>query len=108
MNVRAFLLLVVLLVFSVYSLYVIGSTGIVGFFQQELSTAPGVQVFVDLVIACMLGLIWMRGDAASRGLPFAPYAVLTLCLGSIGLLSYLLHRELKAHRTSESRRVATA
>lgn len=104
MNVRAFVLLVALLVFSVYSFYVIGSTGVVGFFQQELSTAPGVQVFLDLVIACMLGLVWMRGDAASRGLPFAPYAVLTLCLGSIGLLSYLLHRELKAQRTATTPR----
>lgn len=108
MNFRTILLLGVLLLFSAYSFYVIGSTGVIGFFQQAHSTPAGIQVLVDLVIACTLGLIWMRGDAATRGLPFAPYAVLTLCLGSIGLLSYLLHREVKAHRTSESHRVAHA
>ena len=35
----------------------------------------------------------MWGDARERGLPFWPYAVLGLFLGSVGPLAYLIHRE---------------
>jgi hypothetical protein len=40
--------------------------------------------------------------------PFAPYVVLTLTLGSIGLLGYWLHREVRGRRAVGSESVATA
>jgi hypothetical protein len=86
----------VLVAFTAYSVYAISVHGLIGFFETELSTPAGIQVFVDLVIALTCALFWMAGDARERGLPFWPYLVLTLCVGSIGLLSYLIHRELRA------------
>ena len=94
---KTFLLCLVLAAFSAFTAWSIGvHGGPIGFFEAELSTAAGVQVLLDLVIACSLALVWMSGDAQERGLPYWPYFVLTLCLGSIGLLSYVIHRELRA------------
>lgn len=86
----------VLAAFSAFSAYAISVHGLVGFFATVVSTPAAVQVLVDVVIALGLALAWMAGDARERGLPFLPYLALTLCLGSIGLLSYLIHRELRA------------
>ena len=51
---------------------------------------------MDLTISLALIVLWMWSDAAERGLPFWPYAVVTLALGSLGPLAYLIHRELRA------------
>jgi len=91
-------LALVLAAFSAFTAYALAFHGLVGFFETELSTPAGVQVLVDVVIALTFSLVWMAGDARERGLPFLPYLALTLCLGSIGLLSYLIHRELRAAR----------
>ena len=48
------------------------------------------QVFADIAIALVLVLAWMWRDAASTGRRFWPYAIVTLMLGSIGPLLYLL------------------
>ena len=108
MNFRAFLLLDVLALFLGYTIYVVATVGYVGFFEQTLSSPVGIQLFADIVIACTLALIWMRGDARTSGVPFAPYLLLTLVLGSVGLLGYLLHRALRERRAEVARRVATA
>jgi hypothetical protein len=91
----------VLAAFSALTLYAIGSYGYVGFFEVLLSNVVGIQVLADIVVACTLALVWMSGDARERGLPFWLYAALTLFLGSIGLLAYLIHRELRALRTPQ-------
>lgn len=90
--------------FGALTFYAVASYGYVGFFEALLSNVVGVQVLADIVIACSLALLWMHGDARERGLPFWIYAVVTLFLGSIGLLSYLIHRELRTVRAP--RRVA--
>jgi hypothetical protein len=94
--IRTLALVLVLAAFSAYTAYALAVHGLVGFFEVELATPAGTQVLLDLVIACGLALVWMAGDARERGLPFWPYLALTLCLGSIGLLSYVIHRELRA------------
>ena len=53
----------------------------------------GIQVLVDLVIACGLAAVCMIINARKRGVNPWGYVVLTLFLGSIGPLSYLLVRE---------------
>jgi hypothetical protein len=103
MNFRAFLLFDVLVAFLVFTLWVIASVGYVGFFQQTLSSPVGIQLFVDLVIALTFVLVWMRSDSKATGVPLAPYVVLTLVLGSVGPLSYLLHRELRSRRAEVGR-----
>jgi hypothetical protein len=107
MNVRAFLLFDVLVAFLVFTLWVIESVGYAGFFAQTLASPVGIQLLVDLVISLSLALIWMRGDSKTHGIPFAPYLVLTLVLGSVGLLAYLLHREVRSRRVT-SRAAAPA
>jgi hypothetical protein len=44
------------------------------------------------VIACSFGIGWMVGDARKRGLATGPFVVLTIFLGSIGLLAYAVRR----------------
>ena len=70
--------------------------GYLGFFEALVSSTAGVLVFTDLVIALTLAMLWMWSDAQERGLPFWPYTLLTLALGSVGPLAYLIHRELRA------------
>ena len=86
----------VLVAFTALNVEAIATYGYVGLFEVLLSNLAGVLVGVDIVIAISLILFWMAGDARERGLPFWPHAILALLLGSIGPLSYLIHRELKA------------
>ena len=87
---------IVLALFAAASFYAIEVHGYLGFFEALGSSTAGVVVFIDLVIALTLAMLWMHSDASERGLPFWPYAALTLALGSVGPLSYLIHRELRA------------
>jgi len=98
MNRNALLLAIVLLDFVALSLWVLADVGYVGLFQFQLSSPAGIQVLVDLVLSCSLIMLWMFRDARERGAAFLPFALLTLTLGSIGPLLYLLVRELSAAR----------
>lgn len=51
-----------------------------------------VQVFLDLIIALSLVIWWMWQDAQQHDIAPLPYIVLTLTLGSIGPLLYLVRR----------------
>jgi hypothetical protein len=86
---RSFLVIVIT-VFTVFTLWVLSRTGLVGFYEQLLSSPAGWQVFADIAIALTMVLAWIWHDARSAGRRFWPYAVLTLALGSIGPLLYLL------------------
>jgi len=101
MKFRTFLLLDVLVLFLAYTLYVIETVGYVEFFRQALASPVGLQLLVDVVLALSLALVWMRSDAKVSGIPFAPYLIVTLVLGSVGPLGYLLHREWKQRRVVE-------
>ncbi len=83
------LVLAILLPFALYSTYAVYAIGYIGIFESHFHTA-GFQVLADLVIACTLALVWMWRDAAASGRTVWPYVLLTLTLGSIGPLLYLL------------------
>lgn len=83
---------VVLFGFLALNAYVIYQYGYIGFFELALANAATVAVFVDLTIALSLVLVWMWGDARERGVSLLPYLVLTLTLGSVGPLLYLVRR----------------
>jgi hypothetical protein len=93
MTPRQILLAAVLAGFSLLTAYAVSMHGYVGVLTLHLASSAGAQVIADLVIALILVLAWMRSDARDHGLSFAPYALLTLALGSIGPLVYLLRRE---------------
>jgi hypothetical protein len=86
----------VLAIFTGMSAYAIEVHGYLGFFEALGSTTAGVVAFTDLVIALTLAILWMWSDARERALPLWPYVALTLTLGSVGPLGYLIHRELRA------------
>jgi hypothetical protein len=81
--------LIVLLAMDAYSVYLYGY---VGFFRMILANFAGVTAFVDLVIALVLIIVWMGDDARGRNVSAIPYLVLTIALGSVGPLLYLILR----------------
>ena len=83
------LILALLLPFALYSSYVLIEVGYLGLLQSHMHLA-GYQVFVDLVIVCLLAMVWMWRDAAATGRTVWPYLATTLVLGSIGPMLYLL------------------
>ncbi|MEZ5649561.1 MAG: DUF2834 domain-containing protein [Burkholderiaceae bacterium] len=93
MKPTVILLIVVLAAFGALSGYAMLEVGYFGIFAAGLADAGGLQLLVDLVIACTLAMIWMVDDARHRGRTVWPYLVLTLFAGSFGPLLYLLHRE---------------
>lgn len=92
MNAAQIGLEVVLIAFSIFSGYVVYQYGYIGLFEQGLANAATIQIFLDLTIALSLVLLWMWQDARKRGVSPLPYVILTLTLGSIGPLLYLIRR----------------
>ncbi len=86
------LLTLVTAVFTAFTLYVLSRTGPLGFFEQILATPAGWQTLADVTIALTLALAWMWQDARREGRAFWPWVPVTLLLGSIGPLLYLLLR----------------
>ncbi len=93
MNAKQLGLSVVLIGFAALNAYVVYEYGYVGFFQLVLANAATVAALVDLTIALSLVTLWMWQDARERGIGVVPYVILTLTLGSIGPLCYLIRRE---------------
>ncbi len=85
--------------FSAQTGHALFNLGYVGFFEELLATLSGRQAVADIVISCSLILFWMIADARERGRAWLPYAALTLVLGSVGPLAYLVHRELAPGRS---------
>jgi len=90
MNRKQWLLAIVLAAFSILNAYVLYQYGYGGFVDLVMANAATVAVLVDLTIALSLVAIWMWSDAQKRGISALPYLAITLVLGSIGPLLYLL------------------
>ena len=88
----------VLAAFGVYSIWVVLGHGYLGFLEVARDHDWGMQMLLDLAIACAFGIGWMTADARKRGISTAPFVVMTLFLGSIGLLAYVVRRGLLATR----------
>jgi len=81
--------LIVLLAMDAYSVYLYGY---VGFFRMVFANFAGLTAFVDLLIALVLIIVWMGDDARERNVSALPFIFLTIALGSIGPLLYLIRR----------------
>ena len=90
MNRKQWLLAIVLADFSILNAYVLYQYGYGGFVELVMANAATVAVLVDLTIALSLIAVWMWNDAKGRGISALPYLGITLVLGSIGPLLYLL------------------
>jgi uncharacterized protein DUF2834 len=78
--------------FVALTAYAVYHYGYVGFFELVMANAVTVTAFVDLCIALSLVMAWMIRDARERGTSALPYILLTLTLGSVGPLLYLIRR----------------
>lgn len=108
MNAKQIGLSLVLADFVGLTAYAIYHYGYIGFFEVLLSNAVGIQVLVDLCIALAMVVVWMVRDARERGISATPYIVVTLFIGSIGPLAYLIRRESVSVPANASLRVAGA
>jgi hypothetical protein len=82
--------------FGAFSLWVVYGHGYTGFLTLAGREPWALQMLLDLVLGLSFAVGWMRGDAKRRGLSAWPYIVVTLFLGSIGLLAYVVRRGLGA------------
>jgi len=94
MNTRSIGLSVVLVAFAALTAAALGEFGLLGYLAALNENSATRHVSADVVIALSIasGFVWR--DARERGLPWLPYLGVTLLLGSIGPLAYLIHREL--------------
>jgi hypothetical protein len=84
---------IVLTAFLVLTGYAVWQHGYLGLLEWAFLNSATTQIFVDLVIACTLILVWMWDDAKRHGISPLPFALLTIGAGSIGPLAYLIRRE---------------
>lgn len=92
MNTKQLGVVAILLGFTAFTAYAVYHHGYIGLFEQALANAATLQVFLDLTIALSVVMLWMWHDAQKQGIAPLPYIVLTLTLGSIGPLLYLVRR----------------
>ncbi len=81
--------------FTAWSLTVALADGPLGFLTLALREKWAAQMLLDLCISLFVAWTWLRVDAKQRGITAWPYQLATLALGSIGVLAYLIHRELR-------------
>lgn len=93
MNLKLIGLVFVLADFVALTAYAVYHYGFLAFFDLHAASAIQIQIFVDLIIALTFVMAWMWRDARARGISPVPFVVLTLLLGSIGPLLYLIRRE---------------
>ena len=93
MNAKQLGLCLVLLAFGGVEAYAVWQVGYAGLFEQALGTVGARLGFLDLCVALGLVTVWLVRDARDRGISPLPYMLLTLTLGSVGPLLYLIRRE---------------
>jgi len=86
---RRSIAIVIIIPFTLLSVYAVYKVGYIGIFDYHLHSPAGWQVFVDLVIACALLLLWLIPEAKARGINPWPFVLITVFLGSFGPLAYL-------------------
>lgn len=84
------ILIITLSAFLTFTALALWYHGYWGILEPHFQSFGAAQVFVDLVIALSLFLVWMWRDARAAGRNPWPWVVLTLTTGSIGPMIYLL------------------
>ncbi len=88
------LLGITLALFTLANLWALEQFGFAGTWESILGAEfPTKLILFDLLIALSLVMTWMWNDARERGATVWPYLLVTLALGSIGPLLYLIRRE---------------
>ena len=95
MNLSKIVPAALLVGFSALTAEVVIAEGYTGWIQIALSNRSAGLLLVDLTISLLLVLTWMIRDARERNATVWPFALLTLALGSVGPLAYLVLRPTK-------------
>jgi hypothetical protein len=74
-------------VFCVGTLWTVMREGLFGFWYDSTQSLWDNQIWVDLVLAFGISLAALAPMARAQGLRIWPWALLTLCSGSIGILA---------------------
>jgi hypothetical protein len=82
----------ILAVFGAFSTWVVATEGYLGFLALAGREWWALQMLIDLVVALMFAAGWMIADARKRQIAAWPYLVVTVFLGSIGILAYCVRR----------------
>lgn len=86
-------------VFTGWSIYAVMVEGPFGFWPNHIQNAWGIQVWFDLLIAIGIGWTLLLPRARAVGMRPAPWLVLILLSGCVGLTAMLARcRYLEAHR----------
>jgi len=102
MNTRIVGLSFIFVAFAALTVVSFEELGLLGFLGALNANWATRQVSADLVIGLSIALWFIWRDARELGLPWLPYLIITLVIGSFGPLAYLIHREL-ATRSSALR-----
>lgn len=102
MNIRLMMLLALIASFAALTIAALLDVGYMGILAPHFQSWGGAQVFADLVILALLSCVWMVRDARARGRSAWPYVLITLALGSFGILFYLLARMIGETQTRAS------
>lgn len=103
MNPKRMWAIVLLIPFTLLTLYAVAEVGFIGIFDYQRQSPAGWQVFVDLVIALVLVLAWLIHDAKKSGRNPWPYVAVTLVAGSFGPLLYLAATPAETETHAEQR-----
>jgi hypothetical protein len=84
------LLIIAFIALLVVTLLALRYDGLWGIIAPNFQSFGEFQIFLDLVIALGLFLVWMWRDAKATGRNPWPWLLLTLAIGSFGPLGYLI------------------
>jgi hypothetical protein len=88
--------------FTTYSVFVVIEHGPLGWLDVLTGGGWGTQVFLDLGLFVLGFFVLAVPDAKRRGIPVWPYFIVSMLVGSIGMLPYFVHRELRALRQRDA------
>ena len=86
---------IVLIPFTILTVVALVQFGPLGVFAEAFKNFATIQVFCDLLISCIIILVWMYRDAKQNNRKFWPWCIVTLAIGSFGPLIYLLLKKEK-------------
>jgi len=90
MTLMRIVLWLVTAAFGAYTLWVLAQIGYFGIWRAGFADIGSTQVTLDLIISSALLVGFVVRDARAKGLPWWPWALVTLVGGSFGTLGYLL------------------
>lgn len=108
MNAKKIVLFLVIADLVAVAGWGVAQVGFAGLLRDLLSHPAGLVCAAELLVALGVAAVLMARDARARGVSPVPYLALTLFLGTIGPLLYLLRRRDDASAAARAQIAAQA